>query len=580
MAVLAEPTPPPYKPSTPRQRGLSVNTYQSIEHRRVLILTVSAMVAAFLLGQGLLKYGPAIAALPIALTFVAAVCWQPRLGLYTAFALVMLFEMGSPDPLMAPGRYINYGLQSSLGISGFIASPLELMLILTAVVWLVKGLVSHTLNYTGGDLGWPITLFFLAVLGGLLRGAAGSGDMYVAFWEARSLLYIGVCYLLAVNLVRTRKDVATLVAVFLIANGLYALEGAYRYVALIRTGLLGVAQEFEYPHEVVIFLSVLVLQAILQMVVGGKLWLRLLGIVLGPIGLFTLLATQRRAGYIALAIGFLLMTIPWFVRHRKAVLLILAPASVIVAIYLPIFWSNTGFLGQPARAVRSMIAPDERDASSNNYRDLEIINVRETIKANPILGVGFGREFTFYIPLPDLSWWPFWKFQPHHNIMWVWLKVGGPGFVAFWVLMLGSLALASSRTLTLTDRSLVTFAYLALASLVILLIFCYVDLGLTNGRVTVYFGMILGVLAGLKAIDTGPGGEPMNAPAPVITTVEPAQPPPPPRPWSRTATAAAAAAAAERAAAATGDGDDGTTEGRAAERPTAATGAGSGVPRA
>lgn len=548
MAVLAaESSVRPARPSLPRTRGLSVASLQASERRRVIILTSIAVLAAFVLGQATLRIGPAMVAVPIALAFAAAVCWQPRLGLFTAFGLVLLFEMGSPDILMEPGRYINFGLQSSLGISGFIVSPLELMLMLTLVVWLVTGLVNHTLNFTGGDLGWPITMFFLAVLAGLLRGAAGSGDMYIAFWEARSLLYVGVCYLLAVNLVRTRKDVATLVVVFLIANGIYALEGAYRYIFLIRPDLLGVPQEFEYTHEVVIFLSVLVLQAILQLVVGGKLWMRLLGIVLAPIGLFTLLATQRRAGYIALAIAFLFMTIPWFVRHRKAVLLILAPSAVVVAMYLPIFWNNSGFLGQPARAVRSMITPDERDASSNNYRDLEKINIRETMKADPILGVGFGREFTFYVPLPDLSWWPFWRFQPHHNILWIWLKVGGPGFVLFWILMLGSLALASSRTLTLNDRSLVTFAYLALASIVATLIFCYVDLGLTNGRLTFFLGTILGVLAGLRAIDAEPGGEPMVTPKPVVT--EDAAVAPAPRPWSRTAAAAAATAAAAAAGA-------------------------------
>ena len=54
--------------------------------------------------------------------------------------------------------------------------------------------------------------------------------MYVAFWEVRSLLYLGVGYMLAANLIRTRRDVGILVLVFLVANGLYALEGAFRYV--------------------------------------------------------------------------------------------------------------------------------------------------------------------------------------------------------------------------------------------------------------------------------------------------------------------------------------------------------------
>jgi hypothetical protein len=158
------------------------------------------------------------------------------------------------------------------------------------------------------------------------------------------------------------------------------------------------------------------------------------------------------------------------------------------------------------------------------------------------------------VPLPDLSWWPFWRYQPHHNILWVWLKVGGPGFAVFWMLMFGALALASGRTLTLNDRGLVIFAYLAIVSIVTTLIFCYVDLGLTNGRVTLFLGVILGVLAGLKAIDTQPGGDPMQAAAPAVATVGPVGPPP--RPWSREAMAAAASAAAARAATAAEHRDD------------------------
>ena len=67
--------------------------------------------------------------------------------------------------------------------------------------------------------------------------------------------------------------------------------------------------------------------------------------------------------------------------------------------------------------------------------------------------------------------------------------------------MFGSLALASSRALTLHDRTLVTFAYVSIASVVASLVFCYVDLGLTNGRLTVFLGSVLGVLAVLRRIE-------------------------------------------------------------------------------
>jgi O-antigen ligase len=483
------------------RRGVTTAWYEANERRRVVWSAVIATAAALVLGPVVLWIGAAAVVAPLIVAALAAIVWQPKLGLLGALTLVMLFEMTSPDLLMTPGRYLTYGLQSSLGVSGFIASPLELLLLLTLAIWLTKGLVQHRLGYRGGDLGWPTALFFGSLLIGLVRGAAGGGDMYVAFWEVRSLLYLGVCYVLAANLIRTRRDVGILVSVLLVANGLYALEGAFRYVFLIRTGVLGVVSEFNYAHEVVIFLAVVMLQALVQLVLGGSLWRRVVGLMVAPIALFTLVATERRAGSIALAIAFVLIALPWLARHRKAILLILLPGLLAAAIYLPLFWNNTGFLSQPARAVRSLSAPDARDASSNEYREQEAINVRETIRSDPLLGVGFGRQFLFVVPLPDLSWWPFWKYQPHNNVLWVWLKVGAPGFTVFLILMFGSLALASSRALTLHDRTLVTFAYVSIASVVASLVFCYVDLGLTNGRLTVFLGSVLGVLAVLRRIE-------------------------------------------------------------------------------
>jgi hypothetical protein len=495
----------------------------------VLWLTVAAIVAALALGQLVLQIGVAAVVVPAGAMALAAIIWKPKLGLFSVLMLVMLFEMASPDPLMVPGKYFHYGLQSSLGISGFIASPLELLLLFTLVIWLVRGFVLRNLDYRGGDLGWATGLFFVSLILGLIRGAAGAGDMYVAFWEVRSLLYLGVTYVLAANMIKTRRDVSMLVVVFLVGNGLYAVEGAIRYVFMIRTNMLGVAPEFNYSHEVVIFLAVVVLQALAQLVVGGPLWRRVFGMLVGPMALFTLLVTGRRAGSIALAVAFVLMALPWLVRHRKGVMLILLPGLFAAAVYLPIFWTNTGILGQPARAVRSLVSRDARDAWSNEYRDQEAINVRETIYSDPLLGVGFGRPFLFVVPLADLSWWPFWHYQPHHNVLWVWLKVGAPGFTIFCMLMFGSLALASSRALTLRDPTLTTFTYIAIASVVTSLVFCYVDLGLTNGRVTVLLGAVLGVLAVLRKIDESP--EPtktvdrprgLGTPRPLYTVVEPA----------------------------------------------------------
>jgi hypothetical protein len=104
------------------------------------------------------------------------------------------------------------------------------------------------------------------------------------------------------------------------------------------------------------------------------------------------------------------------------------------------------------------------------------------------------------VPLPDLSWWPFWHYEPHHNILWVWLKMGAIGFIIFFTLMGGGIARAAYVVRTLQQPERRVFAMLTLAGIVTTLVFCYVDLGLVSGRVTVFLGTTLGTLSVLDQI--------------------------------------------------------------------------------
>src|SRR4051812_15567127 len=105
-----------------RRRGLSIAWYESNDRLRIVWLTVAAIVAAAGLGELVLSIGVAAVAVPAAAAALAAIVWRPQIGLLACVALVNMFEIISPDPLMAPGKYFNYGLQSSLGVSGIIAS--------------------------------------------------------------------------------------------------------------------------------------------------------------------------------------------------------------------------------------------------------------------------------------------------------------------------------------------------------------------------------------------------------------------------------------------------------------------------
>src|SRR6185312_16594861 len=121
---------------------------------------------------------------------------------------------------------------------------------------------------------------------------------------------------------------------------------------------------------------------------------------------------------------------------------ILVPLALFTAMYLVAFWNNTSPIGQPARAIRSQIDPDPRDALSDLYRHSEKIDIIINIHSSPYLGIGFGSPYQQYAMLTYKdgvgSIWPFFPYTTHNNILWVWMKGGAITFIAFWWLLGGS----------------------------------------------------------------------------------------------------------------------------------------------
>jgi len=144
---------------------------------------------------------------------------------------------------------------------------------------------------------------------------------------------------------------------------------------------------------------------------------------------------------------------------------------------------------------------------------LETINIDVTIHSDPLMGVGFGRQFIMATALPDLSsWWPFFYYETHNNILWIWLKTGAIGYILFWVMIGGALSRAAFAAKRLLDPTLRCAALFCLVAIVGTVVFAYVDLGLVSGRVTVLLGTALGILGVIERIDR-------TSPRPVLVPV-------------------------------------------------------------
>src|SRR5581483_3118127 len=297
---------------------LSTSRLAQLEHRRALAFTALAILASLVFAWLVLLIDFVSVVPLLTWAFVVGVIWRPHTGVYVLLALISLFEALSIDPIMAPGGYLHYGLQHTLGLTGVVVSPLELILILTLLSWLVHGLVRGRLDYRGGGLGRTVLVFALTLLAGLIWGPAHGGDLNIGLFELRPLLYMVVSYVLAANLIRSRQQVRLLTAVSMLSIVLFTIECAYRRIFLIDTGEIPAIQELWYSHEDVVLIACLAPLVIAQLVFGAPRWQRYFGSIVLPLSVYTMMATERRAGQISLIVAVLATFIVLFFAHRKA----------------------------------------------------------------------------------------------------------------------------------------------------------------------------------------------------------------------------------------------------------------------
>jgi hypothetical protein len=173
--------------------------------------------------------------------------------------------------------------------------------------------------------------------------------------------------------------------------------------------------------------------------------------------------------------------------------LVLAAGSLL---YVPLFWQSSSLLAEPARAIRSAIAPDERDRLSNVYRNYENANLMSDIRRSTPLGQGFG------VPI-DYSTFPghdvadqgdkTLRYTPHDGILYVWMVAGIPGALVFWFVLAAAL-IAGCRLTRSPDRQLALFGTFAVCAVLAYVIEGYYDFGLSWYRVAVLMGCVLGAL--------------------------------------------------------------------------------------
>jgi len=441
--------------------------------------------------------------------------WKfPKFSLYFLFFAICLFEIiplglnEIPTTLIPFFWNVNTILQVYAGASDAHEFPLnmfEIFIIVAGAASLIRSVYTGTAKLNSGPLFWPLLGYEAFVVFGWIHGLFTGGDFKISLQEVRSQFYLILAYVIGVNSVQDKETVRKLQWAMVLCIGLKGL-----FYTLCRFTLYAgqpVPDQGVGSHEESFFFNSYIIFFIVSIVYRPSKALFYTTIGFLPLVILGNLACNRRAGTAALIIVLPIMIAVLYKnlpKSRKMIAVVALSFAILSTGYYQVFKNSGSMIAQPARAVKSQFDPDERDASSNAYRDAENQDLMATIKLDPILGYGYGKRMLHAVPIADISaLYEFWDVVTHNQILWIWMRVGTIGFTAFWIAVCSCIIFGIQRaTNPDVDWELQGISLYTVLVFSMLIVFGLLDLQLSNFRDMLFVGIWLGILAGSARFNT------------------------------------------------------------------------------
>jgi hypothetical protein len=471
-----------------------------------LAATFAAALAGVAVAQLIL--GNAMPMAVLAALAVATMVWfAPWTGVVVLVVAATVVEQFS---LVSEGTFSDgtdhlvlfQSLNAGAGLGGIYASPFELFLALLIGVWLIKGFATRSLRLPKSALGAAVGAFGALVALGWLRGVTGGGSFQDALLELRPWMYLTISFIAASQLLTEAKHVMVVLTAFVVGVGIKSLQGILTLVAHFD----GRPQAI-LAHEESFFFGLFlgVLAALWLIPIPGPL--RRVMTVLAPFVLIADVGNQRRTAW---AIAALVMFVAFalcfwgFPKRRRTIIVLGVIGCVLAGVYWLKFSNDPGLLGQPARAVLSQLAPQARDQQSNQYRTIENVNLGVGIRQATPFGTGFGHPIPQTVPNVDISNIDsFISYLPHNGVLYVWLRLGLPGIIAFWM-MVGIGLMTGANLVRRRPNALALLIGLTLTlALVAYVVQGFYDMGLYWFRIAILIGCLMGAAQAIPRLNDG-----------------------------------------------------------------------------
>jgi hypothetical protein len=391
---------------------------------------------------------------------------------------------------------------------GVILLPVEGLLIVGLLVWVMQGALKGSLTLPRGMVARALVLFWCFVIIGFGVGLSAGGKFNLALWEIRPWLLLSCTYILATASLATRQRLSGVLWVIVLGTGFKGIQGTIIFLTFARR--LNPRPESILSHDESLFFGMYILLTMALWLYGQRGKLTFVATLLLPAVVIADLANARRTAWGILLFGAAVLLLAAWVglpERRRLVGTVFGIVAIAGAVYLPLFWNHGyGTIGQPARAVRSQISskPDQRDASSDLYRKVEDANLILNIKQGGLIGKGFGRPIDYAIPIADISKYDSTiSYIPHNGLLWIWMRLGLQGEIALW-LLIGSGLITAGRVARSSDRFIALFGALAACAIVGYVLIGYEDQGFASLRIAPVMGCILGALEAIRRMAPDP----------------------------------------------------------------------------
>lgn len=460
---------------------------------------VLCLMPILIIGSVAIGLGLVLAILAILIMAVIIMRW-PIVGFFLLLGCTLLIEQ-SPLSVLgnAPLIYIFYWPPS---LEGLPDRPIGFAILFVLLVQIIHGLLKRQKPLQGGQLLVPYLLLLLCVVWGIFHGLTSGGELKITVNEVRSFWYLFVGYLLAYNLIRTKKHLRAIFWFVIICAGIKALEGVYIYAFVIH-GDLADHHEIMAHEESYFWISALLLVMLFSLYYRYRPQFYT-ALALVPFLLIALVANNRRADFAALLVGAVVAWVLIFIikpQARSFLVVALVVTVVLGGAYVAAFYKGQGGFSSPARSIVSVVYPDANQAASNLYRDIENFDLKYTVKLNP-MGLGFGKPFLQPQLLPNISDTdPVYNLIPHNTIYWVWMRLGPLGYLALWYLFGTIVVRGCIYARQLKDRYLKLAAVYIVCMIIMEVMVAYADYQLSFYRNVLYIGILAGVLMRLPALD-------------------------------------------------------------------------------